>query len=127
AAGPAASRHRTWRIRPGATNLRPEPATLRNSARCLSRGIAPGAAAALRAGAMASGAVPGATPTLGGEPLASLRAARGKDLAAADGRQTGAKAMTALANEFAGLIGALHGFGLRLRLSFETGALYTRA
>ena len=48
-------------------------------------------------------------PGLGGEPLASLRAARGENLAATDRRQTGTEAMTALADDLAGLIGALHG------------------
>jgi hypothetical protein len=99
----AVSRRQTWRMRPGATNLRPAPATLRNSARRLSRGIAP-----WRAGGTAD-ATPGPVRGLGGEPLAPLRAAGGEDLAPADRRQTGAEAMTALANDFAGLIGALHG------------------
>src|ERR1700731_936970 len=77
-------------MRPGVTNLRPEPATLRNSPRRFRRAIA------------------AATRTLGGEPLAPLRAPRGEDLAAAHRRKAGTEAMTALADELAGLIGALH-------------------
>jgi hypothetical protein len=45
----------------------------------------------------------------GGELLAAARAARCKHLAAADRRRAGAKAVTTLAHELAGLIGPLHG------------------
>ena len=46
---------------------------------------------------------------LRGEPLAALRPARGDDLAAALGGHAGAKAVPALADELARLIGPLHG------------------
>lgn len=45
----------------------------------------------------------------GAQTLAAAGAACGENLAAAGGRQTGAKAVTALAHQFAGLIGPLHG------------------
>jgi anti-sigma factor RsiW len=45
----------------------------------------------------------------GGELLAAARAARCKHLAAADRRRAGAKAVTTLAHELAGLISPLHG------------------
>ena len=45
----------------------------------------------------------------GRELLAAPRAASGDDLAAADRRHAGAKAMAALAHDFAGLKGPLHG------------------
>ena len=50
----------------------------------------------------------------GGELLAAARAARCKHLAAADRRRAGAKAVTTLAHELAGLIGPLHGSSLRI-------------
>jgi hypothetical protein len=45
----------------------------------------------------------------GAQTLAATRAARGKNLAASGGRKAGAKAVTALAHQFAGLISPLHG------------------
>ncbi len=45
----------------------------------------------------------------GAQTLAATRTARGENLAAAGGRQTGAEAVTALAHQFAGLISPLHG------------------
>ena len=45
---------------------------------------------------------------LGRQALAALGAAAGQDIAATDGRHARAEAMTALADEFRGLIGALH-------------------
>jgi hypothetical protein len=56
---------------------------------------------------------------LGGEPLAALRAATGNDAAAALGRHAGAKAVPALANEPARLIGAFHWKNLRWRLGVD--------
>src|ERR1700733_918566 len=50
----------------------------------------------------------------GGELLATARAASRDHLAAADRRRTSAKAMAALAHQLAGLIGPLHGLGLRI-------------
>jgi hypothetical protein len=54
----------------------------------------------------------------GGELLAAARAARCKHFAAADRRRAGAKAVTALAHELAGLIGPLH----RLVSEFQSSA-----
>ena len=48
---------------------------------------------------------------LGGKPLAATRAATGDDAPAADSGHASTKAVAALADEFAGLIGALHGTG----------------
>jgi hypothetical protein len=45
----------------------------------------------------------------GAQTLAATRAAGGENLAAAGGRETGTEAVTALAHQFAGLIGPLHG------------------
>jgi hypothetical protein len=45
----------------------------------------------------------------GAQALAASRAPRGKDFATSGGRQTGTKAVTALAHQFAGLISPLHG------------------
>src|SRR3984885_12691420 len=53
-----------------------------------------------------------------GELLAAARAARCKHFAAADRRRAGAKAVTALAHELAGLIGPLH----RLVSKFQSSA-----
>jgi hypothetical protein len=55
----------------------------------------------------------------GGELLTPARAARGKHLAAADRRRAGAKAVTALAHELAGLIGPLHGLVSEFQSSAE--------
>jgi len=49
------------------------------------------------------------TPASGAETLASPRAPRRDDLAAADSGSPGAKAVTALAHQFARLIGPFHG------------------
>jgi hypothetical protein len=45
----------------------------------------------------------------GAQALATAGAAGGDDLAAADSRDASAEAVTALAHQFAGLIGTLHG------------------
>jgi hypothetical protein len=45
----------------------------------------------------------------GAQTLTASRAARGENLAAAGGRKPGAKAVTALAHQFARLISPLHG------------------
>jgi hypothetical protein len=45
----------------------------------------------------------------GAQTLAATRAACGENLAAADSRETGTETVTALAHQFAGLIGPLHG------------------
>src|SRR5262249_54493405 len=44
------------------------------------------------------------------QPLAAARAASGHNLAATFGRHAGAKTMSALAHQLAGLIGPLHGW-----------------
>jgi len=49
------------------------------------------------------------------EPLAALRAAGRQHPAAALGRHPGAKAVTALAHQFARLVGPFHGIDLRAR------------
>jgi hypothetical protein len=45
----------------------------------------------------------------GAQALATARAARGENLPTTSGRKAGAKAVTALAHQFAGLISPLHG------------------
>src|SRR5580693_10375166 len=55
----------------------------------------------------------------GGELLAAASAARCKHLAAADRRRAGAKAVTTLAHELAGLIGPLHGLVSEFHSSAE--------
>jgi hypothetical protein len=49
------------------------------------------------------------------EPLAALRPPRRQHSAAAFGRHPGAKAVTALAHQFARLVGPFHGIDLRQR------------
>jgi hypothetical protein len=55
----------------------------------------------------------------GGQLLAAAGAARCKHLAAADCRRAGAKAVTALAHELAGLISPLHGLVSEFQSSAE--------
>src|ERR1700722_9501280 len=55
----------------------------------------------------------------GGELLAAAGAARCKHLAAADCRRAGAKAVTALAHELAGLVSPLHGLLSEFQSSAE--------
>jgi hypothetical protein len=55
----------------------------------------------------------------GGELLAAARAARCKHFAAANRRRAGAKPVTALAHELAGLIGPLHGLVSEFQSSAE--------
>src|SRR5262249_28071842 len=92
--GPWSSRLRACRTNAAVGTLAPVAAA-RKSARCLSRSMA-------------------TTPFVprlasGAGPLASARAARGTPPAPAFGRHAAPKAMTALAPQFAGLIGPLHG------------------
>ncbi len=82
----------TCKTRPGAAHLRPAAATFRNSARRVSRAI--GFATGTR---------------LGRQALAPLGTPGGENFAPADGRKARAKAVAPLADELAGLIGALHG------------------
>jgi len=56
-----------------------------------------------------AGAARSASSTSGGQPLATARTTRVDHLAAALGRHAGAKAVTPLAYQLAGLIGPLHG------------------
>src|SRR5947208_13035182 len=92
-AGPWSSRRRLCRV--NAPELARAPlATARKSARCLSRSM---------------NSVLRGQPGSGAQTLAAPRAARGEDLAAAGGGETGAEAVTALAHQFAGLISPLHG------------------
>jgi hypothetical protein len=58
----------------------------------------------------------------GGELLAAARSARREHPAAADRRRAGAKAVTALAHELAGLIGPLHGLVSEFQSSAESRA-----
>src|SRR5216683_5072083 len=106
------SRRKTWRMRPGATHLRPAPATLRNSARRLRCGSAPGRAGDIRARRRAA-----CVPSSGArrEPCVRRRSPNGR------GSHDGACGRSCWVDKCA----SRH--GLRLRLSFETGALYTRA
>lgn len=94
-AGPSSPRRRLWIKKDCETALRP-PAAARKSARRRMRSIAASFA-------------PGTAERLGAQALAAARAAGRDDLAAALGRDTGTEAMAALAHEFAGLIGPLHG------------------
>jgi hypothetical protein len=102
------------RIRPGVTDLRRLPATRKNSARFLSL-------------VMPVMAPRGAFSALGGKALTSPGPATRQYPTAADSGHTGAEAMAALADEFARLIGALHGGALRTTLLQGIGALYRRA
>jgi hypothetical protein len=56
--------------------------------------------------------------SLGAQSLAAAGAARGHDLLAAFGRHPGAKAVTALAHQFARLIGPFHGVISAARIKF---------
>ncbi len=60
------------------------------------------------------------------QPLAPVRATRRQHLAAAFGRHAGAKAMAALAHQFAGLIGPFHGICLRCARHANAGAQLAR-
>src|SRR6185437_12176206 len=97
AASAAAMGRPIWRMRPGVTDLRPLSATLRNSARRFNRAM--------------SLMAPRGAPCSGAEALASLGPAARQHPAPTHRGHAGAKAMTALADEFARLIGALHGTG----------------
>ena len=57
----------------------------------------------------------------GGEALASARPAGGNDLAAADGFHAGAKAVAALAHDFAGLKGPFHGTAPVVKMLLRAG------
>src|SRR5215813_13152738 len=94
--GPGSSRRRLCRMN-AALFTRVPSATARKSARCRSRSMV-GSPEPLGSGA---------------QTLAAAGAAGGKNLAAAGGGEAGAEAVTALAHQFAGLIGPLHGFFLR--------------
>ncbi len=89
-AGPPSSRLRPCSTKAAVATLAPLAAA-RKSARCFSRTI--------MRGFRGSGA----------KPLAAAIAPGGDHLAAARGRHAGAKSVTALAHNFAGLIGPLHG------------------
>ena len=78
--------------------------TARNSARLVSR---PGLGSSCRS---TTGPAPGARS--GAEARAAAGAAGGDNLASTLGGHAGAEAMTALADEFGGLIGALHLFSI---------------
>src|ERR1700712_736073 len=89
--GPSSSLTRFWTTK-AALLIRAPLATARKSARCLNRSMMKSLEA--RSGA---------------QTLTASRAARGENLAAAGGRKPGAKAVTALAHQFARLISPLHG------------------
>src|SRR5215475_10129926 len=92
--GPWSSRLRLCRENAALETLAPL-ATARKSARCLSRSMM----GFLKAGKPGSGA----------QALAAAGAAGGQNLAAAGGGEARAKTVAALAHQFAGLIGPLHG------------------
>jgi|HigsolmetaGSP11D_1036233.scaffolds.fasta_scaffold07351_2 hypothetical protein len=81
--------------------------TARNSLRFLSRPGVFGPAFS------AKSPYPWSLGELGRQALAATRATGGENLAATVGRHAGTEAMTALADEFGGLIGALHLFEYR--------------
>src|SRR5690606_13623219 len=54
------------------------------------------------------------TPGSGAQPFAAARAAGGQHLAAPHGLEAGAKSVTALAHQRAGLVGPLHELNLRM-------------
>jgi hypothetical protein len=58
--------------------------------------------------------------------FAAVRAAAGQYLATAFGSHAGTKAMTALAHDFARLVGALHGSNLQPENSKRAGVLCTK-
>ena len=93
----AAACRSACRMRPGVTDFRRLSATRRNSARRFSR------------------AMPAMAPRRpfmsGGEPLAPLAAAPRQNAAPPDRGHAGAEAVASLADDFARLIGALHGTG----------------
>src|SRR5262249_48610243 len=87
-----------WRMSPGATNRRRPAATARKSTRRLSRPTRLPRRSRSAGLAAASGA----------QPLATLGAPGGQDLAASHGGHARAEAMAALPDEHTGLISALH-------------------
>ena len=92
--GPPSSRLRACNTNAAVGTLTPVAAA-RKSARCLSRSM---------------GTTPAASRSASGtESLAPLRPALGNDLAATHGGHAGAKTVTALAHQLAGLISPLHG------------------
>ena len=95
--GPSSWRSRACNTKPLTGALAPVVAA-RKSARCLSRSMSPARWPA---------------PVSGAEPLPSARTPGGQNLAATRGLQAGAKSMTALAHQLAGLIGPLHEIVLR--------------
>src|SRR5689334_1157681 len=100
AASAPSGRRRACRVRVAALALRPSRSA-RKSCRLRSLSIAGGGAAGL----MPS---PGPADSRR-QTLATARPARSENLAATLGRQAGAEAVTALADELGGLIGAFHG------------------
>src|SRR5690606_17214835 len=96
--GPSSPRSSTSRRNKGPRRFAPR-CTARNSARLVRR-----------SGARPGNALPHATEYLGRNPLATTGATCRNHAAAALGGHTRAKSMPALANEFRGLISALHLF-----------------
>jgi len=124
------SRRRDWSVNVSVCDRRPRE-TRRNSARLVRRPTDPSApgpgfrssrkalrlhsAASSRPDERSNGGPRPRAARSGGELLATPRAARGENPAAADRRRTGAKAMTALAHQLARLIGPFHRSGLRIQ------------
>src|SRR3984957_11589238 len=99
--GPSSARRRACTTK-APTDARCPAAAARKSVRCLNRSMV---AADLTADEMRSRT----------EPLAALRPPGRQHPAAAFGRHPGAKAVTALAHQFARLVGPFHGIDLRQR------------
>src|ERR1700685_1140588 len=118
--GPSSARRRACTTKAPTVARKPLEAA-RKSVRCLNRCmvVADMAAADLAAADLAAADLPAelAADELRSrtEPLAALRAAGRQHPAAALGRHPGAKAVTALAHQFARLVGPFHGIDLRAR------------
>src|SRR3984957_15528394 len=104
--GPASARRRACTTK-APTDARKPAAAARKSVRRLNRSMV---AADMVAADMTADEMRSRT-----EPLAALRAAGRQHPAAALGRHPGAKAVTALAHQFARLVGPFHGIDLRQR------------
>src|SRR4029077_5883286 len=132
--GPVSARRRACTTK-APTDARIPAAAARKSVRRLNRSMA---AADMSAADMAAVDMAKREKRSRTEPLAALRAPGRQHPAAAFGRHPGAKAVAALAHQFARLVGPFHGIDLRRRAGFAAkkrrkfnrraiGAAYTQA